>query len=400
MSEKKIIGEADNDKKGNTVIIERCLKLLEYFRHNTDAKHTITQKKMRDDLDNNIADYMGNKTSFNKMIKNMAIALNFDDDGCVKPLPERKLLFHDFSMMYDEFKKPYRRRPDVKTVPIKDIYYNHAFSHSEVQDIIMALRTSDFIDTEHAENLIEKIKNELASKYFHDSFVKIYKNEHTVSKKLVDNLSLISNALINHHRLKFKMSYYNGKKQLIPYGDIYTISPDFIILNNGRYYVVGCFEYENENENDKQKNLAIIRIDMMSDISESETRATSMYDIPALRQVSEDKFRSRHLNMSYDDYLFVEMKIKKTPKTDNEVNYTFIHDNFGDQYIVVKKEEDGDIVRVLCSKYGIINWAVQYGDLVEVISPDSVIKEIKMKIEMLREKYSNDEKEKNTNEQA
>lgn len=392
MSEKKIIGEADNDKKGNTVIIERCLKLLEYFRHNTDAEHTITQNKMcyGDDDDDNIADYMGNKTSFNKMIKNMAIALNFDDDGCLKPSPEQKLLFRDFSMMHDEFGE----LSDVKTVPIKDIYYNHAFSQSEVQDIIMALRTSDFIDTEHAENLIEKIKNELASKYFHDSFVKIYKNEHTVSKKLVDNLSLISNALINHHRLKFKMSYYNGKKQLIPYGDIYTISPDFIILNNGRYYVVGCFE----NENDKQKNLAIIRIDMMSDIDILETRATSMYDIPALRQVSEDKFRSRHLNMSYDDYLFVEMKIKKTPKTNDEVNYTFIHDSFGDQYTVVKKEEDGDIVRVLCSKYGIINWAVQYGDLVEVISPDSVIKEIKKKIEMLREKYSNDEKEKNTNE--
>lgn len=361
--------------------------MLEYFRHNTDAEHTITQFEMRD---KQIGEYMGNKTSFNKMIKNMAIALNFDDDGCLKPSPEQKLLFRDFSMMHDEFGE----LSDVKTVPIKDIYYNHAFSQSEVQDIIMALRTSDFIDTEHAENLIEKIKNELASKYFHDSFVKIYKNEHTVSKKLVDNLSLISNALINHHRLKFKMSYYNGKKQLIPYGDIYTISPDFIILNNGRYYVVGCFE----NENDKQKNLAIIRIDMMSDIDILETRATSMYDIPALRQVSEDKFRSRHLNMSYDDYLFVEMKIKKTPKTNDEVNYTFIHDSFGDQYTVVKKEEDGDIVRVLCSKYGIINWAVQYGDLVEVISPDSVIKEIKKKIEMLREKYSNDEKEKNTNE--
>ena len=53
----------------------------------------------------------------------------------------------------------------------------------------------------------------------------------------------------------------------------------------------------------------------------------------------------------------------------------------------MKKEEDGDIVRVHCSKYGIINWAVQYGDFVEVTSPDSVIDGIKKKIETLREKY-------------
>ena len=81
------------------------------------------------------------------------------------------------------------------------------------------------------------------------------------------------------------------------------------------------------------------------------------------------------------------MKIKKTSKTNNEVNYTFLHDSFGDNYTVVKKEEDGDIVRVRCSEYGIINWAVQYGDFVEVISPDSVIDGIKKKIETLREKY-------------
>lgn len=42
---------------------------------------------------------------------------------------------------------------------------------------------------------------------------------------------------------------------------------------------------------------------------------------------------------------------------------------------------------VHCSKYGIINWAVQYGDFVEVTSPDSVIDGIKKKIETLREKY-------------
>ena len=95
--------------------------------------------------------------------------------------------------------------------------------------------------------------------------------------------------------------------------------------------------------------------------------------------------------MSYDDYLFVEMKIMKTPKTNNEVNYTFIHDSFGDNYTVVKKEDDGDIVRVHCSKYGSVNWAVQYGDFVEVISPDSVIEGIKKKIETLRGKYFKEE---------
>jgi hypothetical protein len=73
------------------------------------------------------------------------------------------------------------------------------------------------------------------------------------------------------------------------------------------------------------------------------------------------------------------------------VNYTFIHDSFGDDYTVVKKEEDGDIIRVHCSVYGIVNWAVQYGDFVEVISPDTVVDEIKKKVETLRNRYFKEE---------
>lgn len=387
MSENKKIGNANNDKKQNTVIIQRCLKLLEYFRRNTDSEHTVTQIKMRED---EIDEYMGNKTSFNKMMKNMAIALNFDD-GFLKPSSDRRLLFRDFSMMYDE----YEELADVETVPIKDIYYNHEFTQGEVQDIIIALRTSRFINAEYAEKLIDKIKTELASKYFCDSFAKIYNREYNVSEKLVDNLSAINDALINHNRLTFSMNYYNDKKQLITYGKRLTVSPDLIIVNRGRFYLVGCFE----NENDEKKNLAIIRIDLMSDIQILKLRVTSTYDIPSLRQIiseydkiDEDKFRTFHLNMSYnDDYLFVEMKIRKTPKTNNEVNYTFIHDSFGDQYKVLSKEVDGDIVRVHCSKYGIVNWAVQYGDFVKVLSPDSVIEEIKKKIEMLKSKYFKEE---------
>ena len=78
-------------------------------------------------------------------------ALNFDD-GFLKPSSEQRLMFRDFSMMYDE----HEALADIGTVPIKDIYYNHEFTQSQVQDIIMALRTSGFIDVKNAEKLIDK----------------------------------------------------------------------------------------------------------------------------------------------------------------------------------------------------------------------------------------------------
>lgn len=332
--------------------------------------------------ENEIGEYMGNKVSFNKMMKNIVKALNFED-GLLKHPSEQRLLFRDFQKMYPE----YEDLTDEKTVLIKDIYYNHAFTKEEVRNIIIALRTSRFMDETETEKLVDKIKSELTSKYFNDSFAKIYSKEHTASDKFIKNFSIVSNALINCQQLTFRMNYYNWRQQLVTYGEKYIISPDFIIANNGKYYVTGCFE----NKNDDKKNLAIIRIDLMSDIQILKVRVTSTYYIPSLWQISEDKFRTLHLNMSYDECLTVEMKIRKTYKTNNEVNYTPLHDSFGDAYTVVRKKEDGDIVRVRCSKYGIVSWAVQYGDLVEVISPESVIEEIKKKIETLKGKYFNEE---------
>ena len=354
--------------------------MIEYFKRNTDAEHTINQIEMRKDP--GIEEYMGNKAAFNKMIKNIAIALNFKDD-LLKNDCDQKLLFRDFSKMYDD----YEELSDLKTVPIKNIYYNHEFTQDEVREIITALRTSRFIGDDESEQLIEKIKNELTSKYFEDRSVKMYIKEHNDSTRLRLNLSIIQNAIVDKKRLEFVMSYYDDKKKLTPTGRKLVISPDFIISDNGKYYVIGCFE----NENDDDKNLAIIRIDLMSNLKILKIKSTSLFNIPSLRQISEEKFKTCHLNMSYDEPIFVEMKITKKIKGSNDVNYTFIHDSFGDDYTVIKKEEDGDIVRVRCSKYAIVNWAVQYGDFVEVLNPPEIVERIKNKIEMLKGIYFKEE---------
>lgn len=50
-------------------------------------------------------------------------------------------------------------------------------------------------------------------------------------------------------------------------------------------------------------------------------------------------------------------------------NYTFLHDWFGDTFKYLKTETTqpyNDIVEVICSPYGMVHWALQYSDRVEV----------------------------------
>ena len=53
-----------------------------------------------------------------------------------------------------------------------------------------------------------------------------------------------------------------------------------------------------------------------------------------------------------------------------------------------KNQTDFEIVEVRTSPYGIVNWALQYSDKVELIGPESVVKSIKERVEELCKKYN------------
>lgn len=68
-----------------------------------------------------------------------------------------------------------------------------------------------------------------------------------------------------------------------------------------------------------------------------------------------------------------------------------LHDWFGDSFTYIRTETKppyDDIVRVECSPYGMVHWALQYSELVEVFEPESLREDIKSKIKALNEKYS------------
>ena len=370
--------QAKNECKGNDVILRRTFEILRYLKRYTDKDHPTTQTVMRADIDN----FMGSRGSFIKMIKSMAKILNFDEDEILRKEVDRRLLFSGFEKMYNE----YGEFEEGESFSLKDIYYNHPFSQDEVRKIVTAIKTSTIILPDEQDKLIEKVKSELASEHFKDTSDAIYTKEQVFSKSFGTSLIKVQEAISEGRQITFNMNYYDGKNQLLKYREL-KISPCFIMVDSGKYFVAGCFE------NNDKKNLAIIRIDLMSKIEMTEEAATRLYDIPELQnaskeynKISEKDFRTMHLDMSYDSPITVEMKVRKTAKTNNSVNYTPIHDAFGDEYTVAEKFDGFDIVRVRCSRYGIVNCALSH-DEVEIISPDSVIREIRERLDKLNKKY-------------
>ena len=60
---------------------ERMFKIWEYLKNNTDREHPTTQAEMRKASE--VAEFIGDKETFNRLIKDMARAMNSDEFGYI-----------------------------------------------------------------------------------------------------------------------------------------------------------------------------------------------------------------------------------------------------------------------------------------------------------------------------
>ena len=77
---------------------ERSWRILEYLRANSDAEHCVTRAEMlRDPV---MQHYVAGKETFNDAIFNMALAMNCDESGMVRPQEEWKITYQAFQEKY------------------------------------------------------------------------------------------------------------------------------------------------------------------------------------------------------------------------------------------------------------------------------------------------------------
>lgn len=119
----------------------------------------------------------------------------------------------------------------------------------------------------------------------------------------------------------------------------------------------------------------------MSDVQVLKKARTARNKIQNMPSEWTDDFQFSHLNMSYDKPERIRLRIREddggTPP------YTFLRDWFGETYRCVGKDE----VEVDCSPFGMVNWAMQYSDRVEVLAPEHVRQAVIEKIKRMSKKY-------------
>lgn len=263
--------------------------------------------------------------------------------------------------------------------PVTNLRYVHDFSFDELDTIINALYFSKTVNEEERNRLIYKLaklsSKRYQKKWFSENndrpvikniFQGIVNNNDASRTELKKNIALIQSAIDEKVKIQFIMNVYNAERELVPsWTDkkgkaiLRKGTPYHILVYNDRYYMLANYE--------RYSNLSIWRIDLMSNVKLLEEAGRPKQEIKGMTNTwNGQEYMEQHLNMFYDD------PVKVTLKVPND-HYTMMVDWFGNSFVKWRAiDEKYDMVFVTCSEAAMINWAMQYSDVVEVLGPSDI----------------------------
>lgn len=263
--------------------------------------------------------------------------------------------------------------------PVTNLRYVHDFSFDELDTIINALYFSKTVNEEERDRLIYKLaklsSKRYQKKWFSENnnrpvikniFQGIVNNNDASRTELKKNIALIQSAIDEKVKIQFIMNVYNAERELVPSKiddsgkTIWSkVTPYHILIYNDKYYMLAnCKPYS---------NVSVWRIDLMSDVKLLEEEGRPKREIKGMSDTwNGQEYMEKHLHMSYDAPTHVRLKVS------NEY-YTMMVDWFGNNFVKRKSiDEKYDMVTVTCSEQAIINWVMQYSNVVEVLWPPSI----------------------------
>lgn len=397
--------------------IGRILAILKILQEETDEETSISQsdilRRMREHekpcSERTLMDYL-------KVIMN---ELNPEEaDGYV----DEKFTIADYKIIARGLEDKLRARDlgltkeGEKKLQLRGLKYNHVFSFEELNQIVEAILFLKNIDNDKKEDLIRKLQTLSSVNYpKHSPFISetsgkistyvsgVFENSRIDEKVVRDNLKQIRQAIEGNNGRGYKISFvfntYNEEKKLTSnkneQGEVitYVANPYYVILYNGKYYLICNIE--------PFSNVSFFRIDLMSNISDK----TKISPIDEEKNISEPrkakrdvkglpmewnaesayKFQSEHLYMFYGETKKITIKIDRE-------RYTLLHDFFGEHFQFIKHiDERWDEIVVESVPKAMESWAMQCSDFVEILEPIDLRRQVQMKCEALMARYKVEE---------
>lgn len=284
---------------------------------------------------------------------------------------ERKSLYADFEAL-----RVYGI--DINTIQKdRSVYYyvgSRKFELPELKLLVDAVQSSQFITEKKSRQLIKKLES-YVSKYEAKNLhrqVYVQGRIKTMNESIYYNVDKIHQAIGQNRQIQFQYYQWNVDKEmeLRHNGAFYYISPWELVWDDERYYLVGF-----DSNVGKIKHF---RVDKMRKISlcDEKREGKDVFEKINMAMYSQKRFGM------FDGK---EQTVKLEGK--NSLAGVFI-DRFGRDISMYKKDNEHFVVSMdVAVSDPFFGWVMALGDGVKILEPESVVKQLKEKMNLMLKLY-------------
>lgn len=233
------------------------------------------------------------------------------------------------------------------------------FDPAEVRLLVDAVNSFEYISQTQTAALLDKLKKLLNSyeRQNVSSALMVNPNKKSSNQQVLLNIDVLGQAISEKKKVSFTYMRYNFSKKLEPRrGEPYTVNPYAMICENEHYYLVCLYEGRNDP--------SLYRIDLMKNIK--------------VKKESID-LSSKEANL--DSVKKITYAHAGKPETvrlrGDKIALGYVIEKFGsDVTIIPDKDGEGFEAAFTASPEGILYWALQYVQHVEVLYPKSLRDEV------------------------
>ena len=338
------------------------LNILEILQKYSDVNHRLTAKEIGERLEK----------EYSQKVDRKAIKRNL-----------MNLIEFGYYIEYSETVRI--NKSGEEEIIYSDWYLNRDFDDAELRLLIDSLLFSKHIPYNQCKALITKLEG-LSNTYFKAKI----KHIRTMPEKLPENkelfytIEILDEAITKKRRVQFHYinNYGTDKKPRLHKNQdgsktTYKVNPYQMAATNGRYYLICTHKYYPE-------TVSNYRIDRIVDIKLLDDEpATPTRDVPALKNgLDLPKHMAENIYMFGEEGVRVKFRAKRYIIKD-------VLDWFGRDVKLSDDDDENIIAEVKVSEQAMLYWSLQYGEHIEVLSPDSLRKRVGAAATTIAEKYHN-----------
>ena len=252
------------------------------------------------------------------------------------------------------------------------------FEQSEISFLVDAVFSSRAIDSTKSRKLAEKI-SAFSSKFNQKKYNYIYKSDEisrTSNKQLFFTIDILHDAIEQKKQVEFSYDrpYISKENQDKQQSKRYVVNPYFLVNNQGRYYLVCNYDH--------YENISNYKLELIKNIKILETDSKPITKVKGFENGFDvAKYANENL------YMFSADSVSATLKLYDEYAVSIIADWFGKNASIYQKN-GAFFADVKANEKAIVYWCLQYGEHVELLSPQQIRDKIKLQIEKLKDKYN------------